>query len=363
MLAVLVLPAAAWPRVVLLDETAGAIRFLALAPEKPAPSGVAVLSPQAAKKKVLSAYALLRTQSPASARHIDRLLAAGDVFIAYDPDFPGKEFSTLTVAAFIPDFITTSSEAPVFPVVVGRFGIHWPAQDLAGVLAHELVGHGIQHLEGRLAKTRTLELECEAWLYQEQAHQDLGVDKFRQDLIDFRRQMETIWCADLRAHQRKTEPETSALWDRLHPDVGGLLASLKRFEAHLRDTGVLSDVLAATRRERQAKLRARMAEALKSGDPDQQFAIAQAYKKGTIVAADPAEAIRWLRSAANKDHAAAQFELGMAHLYGDGVPLDTVEARRWFARAAALNYPAARKMMARAESGGVGSDGGDRRQR
>lgn len=356
-------PAIANARTVLLDETSTAIRFLALAPEKPPTPGVAVLRPEAAKKKVMSAYSLLRAQSPASARQIDRLLTAGDVFIVYDPDFPGKEFSKLTVAAFIPDYITTSAHTRVFPVVVGRFGIHWPPQDLAGVLAHELVGHGVQHLEGRLTKTRTLELECEAWLYQERAHQDLGIDKFRQDLIDFRRQLETIWCADLRAYERKSEPQTSALWDRLDPDVPGLLASLKRFEAHLRDTGVLSDVLAATKREKQLKLQDRMAEALKTGDPDAQFAIAKAYKNGAIVAPDPEEAVRWLRRAANKGHAAAQFELGLAHLYGDGAPVDEAEAYRWFARAADLDYPAAKKMMARTPATVAGSDGRDRGQR
>lgn len=343
-------PAAAGARAILLDETASDIRFLALAPEKPPAPGVGVLAPDMAKKKVMSAYSLLRAQSPASARQIDRLLAAGDVFIVYDPDFPGKEFSKLTVAAFIPDYIETSAHARVFPVVVGRFGIHWPAQDLAGVLAHELVGHGVQHLEGRLTKTRTLELECEAWLYQERAHQDLGIDKFRQDLIDFRRQLETIWCADLRTYQRKTEPGTSALWDRLDPDVPGLLASLKRFEGHLRDTGVLSGVLAATKQEKRMKLESRAAEALKTGDPDAQFAIARAYKNGAIAAPDPREAVLWLRRAAEKGHAAAQFELGMAHLYGDGVAADEAEAYRWFARAAALGYPAALKMTARASA-------------
>ena len=194
-------------RTVLLDETVGAVRFLALKAEKPAADSP-VVAPAVAERNILAALDMLRSRSPASAADLARLQAAGDVIVVYDPDFPDKEYASVTIAAFVADLFVPATDRMAFPVVVGRFGMHWPTADLAGVLAHELVGHGIQHLEGRLTKTRSLDLECEAWLHQEQAHQDLGIDKFRPDMIAFRRQLETIWCADLRDWQRDAEPDS-----------------------------------------------------------------------------------------------------------------------------------------------------------
>ncbi len=79
-------------------------------------------------------------------------------------------------------------------------------------------------LEGRIATSRVLDLECEAYLYQERAYQDLGVPKQTRAIVLFRRQMEDRYCADFRAYMRARMPGKLALWDALNPDVPALLA-------------------------------------------------------------------------------------------------------------------------------------------
>ena len=74
--------------------------------------------------------------------------------------------------------------------MVGRYGAKWPARELAAVLAHELVGHGMQQYRGRMEHVRTIDLECEAYLYEEQAYQDLGLDKRSSEMIKFRQALE-----------------------------------------------------------------------------------------------------------------------------------------------------------------------------
>jgi TPR repeat protein len=58
------------------------------------------------------------------------------------------------------------------------------------------------------------------------------------------------------------------------------------------------------------------------------------YREGTGVKADPAEAIKWLTSAAEKNNANAQYELGN-QLYGATAdPAKDVIAIRWFRKSA-----------------------------
>lgn len=328
-----------------LDETVEGVRVVVMPAPETAPRGVAMVSPAIAKTRLLAAYRLLRDRSPFSARHIDRLRDAGEVFLIYDPAFPKKEYGKLTIAAFMPDYFVNTGPRRVFPVVVGRFGIHWDEQDLAGALAHELVGHGMQDLEGKLDTRRTLELECEAWLYQERAHQDLGVDKHQADMIDFRRQLETIWCADYRSYQKKNDPKASALWDRLHPDVDGLLRGLDAFNAYLLKTGVLARVQNARARERRDTFEAQVEHADESGDGKALFSVAMAYKKGRTVPENPSEAVRWLRRAADTGYAPAQFELAVAYRNGYGVAANNATAIHWLAQAAANGHPGASQIM------------------
>ena len=71
-----------------------------------------------------------------------------------------------------------------------------------------------------------------------------------------------------------------------------------------------------------------------AGEPVFQRFIANCYLTGEKVNADPAEAARWFRLAAEKNDALAQFALGLMYDEGKGVPSDMAEAVRWFRKAA-----------------------------
>ena len=58
------------------------------------------------------------------------------------------------------------------------------------------------------------------------------------------------------------------------------------------------------------------------------------YEKGQGVAKDDAEAVKWLRKAADQGHAAAQTSLGNAYAGGRGVAKDETEALNWYRKAA-----------------------------
>jgi len=83
---------------------------------------------------------------------------------------------------------------------VGRHGVKWPTNELAAVLANELVGHGMQHQ--RMGKMRPIDLECKAYLYEELANQDLGLNKRSSEMVRFRKGLETHWCADFKRYMR-----------------------------------------------------------------------------------------------------------------------------------------------------------------
>jgi len=69
-------------------------------------------------------------------------------------------------------------------------------------------------------------------------------------------------------------------------------------------------------------------------DPECQNLVGVLFQKGLGVAANPTEALRLFRRAADRKLAAAQVNLGLANLNGIGVPKDEAFAARWFAEAA-----------------------------
>lgn len=211
-----------------LERMHGGVRLFALAPDAGVRFDVSVPAPEAALDRIAEALDLIRRQSPASAAAMGRLEAAGRVALTYYPNgFRDRNRpNAQTVALFLPEFLKSrgfGAEGLDFTVVINQFGVKWPAGELAAVIVHELAGHGIQHLEGRIASARVLDLECEASLYQEQAYQDLGIAKKARTIVLFRRQMEYRYCADFRAYMLKRAPGGLALWDSLNPDVATLL--------------------------------------------------------------------------------------------------------------------------------------------
>lgn len=66
------------------------------------------------------------------------------------------------------------------------------------------------------------------------------------------------------------------------------------------------------------------------GEVDAQFSVGIALLDGKKVPVDSVEAMRWLRSAADQNHAGAQFRLGQIYRDGKGVTRSDSEAMKWF---------------------------------
>ncbi len=108
-------------------------------------------------------------------------------------------------------------------MVIGRYLVKWPRDEIVAVLASEMVGHGVQHLEGRLETMDEMDAKCEAGLYKEQVHQDLGLDKHSSLRVKFRQDLEWRWCTDFKRYMKAQRPAQMALWKHLNPDVPQLL--------------------------------------------------------------------------------------------------------------------------------------------
>lgn len=208
---------------------------------------VPILKSDMGMKNLVNALDLLIEKSPFSAAQIETLKKNGLVSIVYDPGFPydNSEFTTIQFAAFRVNSIVQDNQCKqkkLFPVVVGRHGIKLPVTELASTLAHELVGHGVQYLEGRVDVMRSTDRECEAWLYEELAHQDFGLDKFSAKMIEFRKQL-ALNCDAFLRHLRQNDPEGLVFWKVLNPDVPKLLAHMASYLDVLRSRGEMQVAL------------------------------------------------------------------------------------------------------------------------
>ncbi|MEM9683334.1 MAG: hypothetical protein AAF942_08720, partial [Pseudomonadota bacterium] len=210
------------------------IHLFALAATNGARQEISVLSPADGLDRIVAALDLIDRSSPSNAKIIQRLKRSGRVSVVYYPNnFRNRtRLNTQTVALFVPDFLKRNdmgTERREFVVVINQFGVKWPVAELAAVIVHELAGHGLQHLAGRIANGRVLDLECEASLYQEQAYQDFGLEKKMRTIVLFRRQMEFHYCSDFRRYLRDRAPKRLALWDELNPDVPAILEDFRDY--------------------------------------------------------------------------------------------------------------------------------------
>ncbi len=285
-------------------------------------------------QRVKEALDILYDHSAFNGAAIDRLKVNGNVIIIYDPTFPKRELTQITIAAFLPDFYQADGNIKDFVSVVGRYGAKWSARDLAAVLAHELTGHGIQHLRGRLELVREVDLECEAYLYQENAYQDLGFNKQSQDMINFRQVLERHWCADFRRWQRNTRAPALASWDQLNPDVPKILDDYLHYIDALGKSGVAGRAIDNASAEKDRNSRQRLATLAASDDPEMHFQLALIYRAGIGTDANPNAALEWMTKAADAGHAKAQFELGKMYWRGQGAPVDKPVAVTWTRKAA-----------------------------
>lgn len=240
-------PSAATPFVV--QETYRGLLLGAIGLRPDAKLDIQPLHAQEAMVRLKEAIDILYRKSPFSVRAIETLQSAGDVVIVYDPHFPKSRFSGLTIAAYYPEYFEADGPSKQFVSVVGRYGAKWPAAELAAVLVHELVGHGMQRYRGRLEHVRTIDLECEAYLYEERAYQDIGIDKRSAEMVKFRQALEDNWCKTFRNRTRRSHPNSVALWERLNPDVPGILKVYLDYIETLRENGAAQKAIDIERRD------------------------------------------------------------------------------------------------------------------
>jgi hypothetical protein len=220
-----------------LEEVYRGIYLIAVPPDPNTKPDIPLKGSEQALEIIRGALDLLYERSPYNANKLEELKAHGDVVIIYDPGFPEWARGDLTLAAFMANFFEPAPGAPgetVFVAILGRYIIqHSPAEIAAEGIVHELVGHGMQHLHGRLKKMGGLNVECEASLYELQAFQDLGADKFSGHMVRFRRELEEHNCDDFKRFMRKRKRWLMPLWDELNVDVEQILIIFEEYAAQL----------------------------------------------------------------------------------------------------------------------------------
>ncbi|MBF0382370.1 MAG: hypothetical protein HQL69_15215 [Magnetococcales bacterium] len=192
------------------------------------------LDGEAAIKNIQKAFDVLWEKSKFARSLLIKMGKSGPIIIIYNPKFPqrpdiGKKM--ITFALFKPSILVRKDGGKTYPVVIGRHVINWPTAELAWALGHELIGHGVQHLQNRLGSYKIEDLECEAFLRQELILQELGIWKNTEVVVRVRRQMENKWCKGLRDYITNKEPDKIRLWDVRNLDVPQLLRIFFRYQA------------------------------------------------------------------------------------------------------------------------------------
>jgi len=223
----LVLPLAAAAQGDLPRTSYRGVGLYAVAPDPERKFDVSILSAERGVESMRGALDMLLSRSYLATNAIGSLQKHGRVILVYDPNYPDKgEMLGYTVAGFFPKYFRERGD---FLVRVGRHGVKWPAKELAAVIAHELAGHGMQEARGERERMRPLDRECEAWLYEEQAYQDLGVDKLSKQMVEFRKQLEQRECSDFRRYQAQAVPVSLRLWESRNPNVTSLLVVFRQY--------------------------------------------------------------------------------------------------------------------------------------
>jgi len=292
------------------------------------------VAPEEALARLREALDRIYDGSPLSASKIDLLKHNGRVVMIYDPAFPKERLASVTIAAFFPNYYQHQGKMKDFIVVVGRYGIKWPRDNLAAIIVHELVGHGLQHLRGRTGRDRKIDRECEARLYEEAAYQDFRLPRATPQMIRFRKDMERNWCADFRLFMRRQNPQSMALWNFGTPKVPELLAVFEDYLAHLRASGEAARAVSASAEKRHREFLAFAREAERTKEPGQLFVVGKKYLHGVGVDKDIDRARDWFRKSAKTGYTPAQQALGEMAEMGVGEPPNMMNAFFWYELAA-----------------------------
>ena len=320
---------------------------LSAAPGRPDKTyDTSLLTPEQAIENLKRAIDLVLTKSTFSTEALKTLQDNGRVVIVYSPDFRAARNGLFTLAAFSPDYYKRDDPKgrKDFLVIVGQHAVKWPPQELAMILVHELVGHGIQHYKGWLDFVREIDLECNANLYGERFYQDIGIDKQSEEVVKFRKSLETHWCADFKVYIKEATPADLPLWDKLNPDVPKLLTIFDRYTASLKQSGVADRAIQAARGQARREIDEGVRREAMAGKADAEYRLGLMYRDGIGVEKNPTEGASWLLKAARQGHAEAQTEMGVIYANGTGVKRDLPEALSWLDQSAANGDPRAKPL-------------------
>lgn len=207
------------------------VTLLAYPPASDRISGIPTTSAARAMSRMLGALELLIAESPLFKKRLRNLVSAGRPHLIYDAQLSREKGAAITVAFYLPEHFQPDQDKTDFIVGIGRAGILWEIEELAPFIAHELAGHAHQHLSGRLDLERELDIECEAYLVQEQATQDLELDKLSREQVLLRQALESHWCSDFRRFTLRQNLDVAAQWERRDPDIGALLDAYRAYMA------------------------------------------------------------------------------------------------------------------------------------
>ncbi len=206
------------------------VNLMALTPQSDAEFDIELVDGGRAVGRLKAALSMLLDASPFAEAALLSLQELGDIFLVYDPGYPTRPTIDVLgerLAKFRPDLFDNADELTdsiAIPVVVGRYLIKWPRKMLAAVLAREVFGYGARHADGRRVSIGDRDARCEAGLYGEKAHQDLGSNKRSGLIVRFRQELEWRWCSGFKQYIHRRNPAQMALWKQLNPDIPRLLA-------------------------------------------------------------------------------------------------------------------------------------------
>jgi len=351
LLITLATPSVAEARAVVSKSEYRGIQLLAVELPPKGSQDVEMIGIEAALANIRAAIDAIYARSRFSAERIERLKKNGRVTLVYDAAFPPAKMASAIIAAFFPDYFQPEQGGrKEFLVAVSRYGVKWPTDKLAAVIVHELVGHGLQHLNGRTGRDRKIDKECEALIYEERAYQDFSVRRDTSDMQRFRADTKNNWCADFRRHLTRKGFNADRVWNFGKPDVPKLLVHFENYINALRESGVAGDAVAAAEQKRQNKFEAMVAMA-EGGSTRDMFTVGSRYLRGLGVERDTARGISWIRKAADHGHAQAQYFLGVLYAGGHNVAKDPIEAYKWLSLSAERGYPRAKPAKRKLEAG------------
>src|ERR1019366_8738746 len=116
--------------------------------------------------------------------------------------------------------------------------------------------------------------------------------------------------------------------------LGTKLSMIAFAAALVLQPGALALAQSSAQTSAKQKAIANLKEVAYAGDANAQIQLGLIYLTGDGVAKDDAEALKWLRKAADQDNATGERFLAEMYFKGRGVPADNAEAAKWLRLAA-----------------------------